>query len=78
MKNALLLSLALIAVGPVAVEGQNSAGDLVVGLLMQTRTCAIRPGGNLTKALVRASPTYARLTSGLLRRGLVLVLAAKS
>jgi hypothetical protein len=66
MKNALLLSLALIAFGPVAVEGQNSAGDQVVGLLMQTRTCAIRPGGNLTKALVRASEWVGDVISVLL------------
>ena len=45
MKNALLLSLALIAVGPVAVEGQNSDSEDLVNRLMQTRTCVLRDLG---------------------------------
>jgi len=48
MKNALLLSLALIAVGPVAVEGQGIQGTIpypeqidreLAGLLLQSENC---------------------------------------
>ena len=50
MKNALLLSLALIAVGPVAVEGQADANDRFVDLLLQNRTCR----------MTDLSPTHSR------------------
>ena len=46
MKNALLLSLALIVVGPVAVEGQSEAGRKnleLVNLLLKSRTCEVVP-----------------------------------
>jgi hypothetical protein len=48
MKNALLLSLALIAVGPVAVEGQRDEGPreesiALVNSLIEGRTCELRP-----------------------------------
>ena len=46
MKNALLLSLAVIAVGPVAVEGQTDANDQLVDRLMQERTCQMADLGN--------------------------------
>ena len=41
MKKALLLSLALIAVVPVAVQGQEAESISLVNRLLQSRTCEI-------------------------------------
>ena len=47
MKRTLLLSLALIAVGPVAVEGQEAESISLMNRLNQSKTCELHSTGLL-------------------------------